>query len=93
LYARGDKTRVYFFTKEELLDMFSPLPDREHRFETLRIGVDRRLIMNRKRKLKMFRVWMQGEFRKPAEQERASRTVELDASTVSEDSSAATAAV
>jgi tRNAThr (cytosine32-N3)-methyltransferase len=28
------------------------------------LGVDRRLIVNRKRQLKMYRVWMQGRFRK-----------------------------
>lgn len=72
LYARGDKTRVYFFEKEELQEMFSPSTDAQdgtsepvYRFETVRLGVDRRLLMNRKRKLKMYRVWMQGIFRKP----------------------------
>lgn len=39
--------------------------DPNYRFETVRLGVDRRLLMNRKRKLKMYRVWMQGIFRKP----------------------------
>ncbi|KIY46812.1 methyltransferase [Fistulina hepatica ATCC 64428] len=33
-------------------------------FTTVSLGVDRRLIVNRKRKLKMYRVWMQGMFRK-----------------------------
>lgn len=57
--------------------MFSPTPESEatneaeadpaHRFETVRLGVDRRLLMNRKRKLKMYRVWMQGIFMKPAD--------------------------
>jgi tRNAThr (cytosine32-N3)-methyltransferase len=72
LYARGDKTRVYFFEKEELQEMFSPsvessdsTADTTYRFETVRLGVDRRLLMNRKRMLKMYRVWMQGIFRKP----------------------------
>lgn len=79
LYARGDKTRVYFFTKEELQNLFSPTANpsstegrteeeahaEHYPFETMRLGVDRRLLMNRKRKLKMYRVWMQGIFRKP----------------------------
>ena len=66
LYARGDKTRVYFFTKDELAEMFSPSSkNAEHRFETINLGVDRRLLMNRKRQLKMYRIWMQGIFRKP----------------------------
>lgn len=33
-------------------------------FTTVQLGVDRRLIVNRKRQLKMYRVWLQGEFRK-----------------------------
>lgn len=28
------------------------------------LGIDRRLLINRKRQLKMYRVWMQGKFRK-----------------------------
>ncbi|BGP22808.1 hypothetical protein JCM10295v2_001699 [Rhodotorula toruloides] len=34
-------------------------------FELLQLGIDRRLLLNRKRQLKMFRVWMQGRWRKP----------------------------
>ncbi|GJE93230.1 S-adenosyl-L-methionine-dependent methyltransferase [Phanerochaete sordida] len=34
------------------------------RFAIEQLGVDRRLIVNRKRQLKMYRVWMQGKFRK-----------------------------
>lgn len=33
-------------------------------FSTEQLGVDRRLIVNRKRQIKMYRVWMQGKFRK-----------------------------
>lgn len=33
-------------------------------FEILNLGVDRRLIVNRNSKLKMYRCWMQGHFRK-----------------------------
>lgn len=33
-------------------------------FAVEQLGVDRRLIVNRKRQLKMYRVWMQGQFRK-----------------------------
>ncbi|EJF64335.1 methyltransferase [Dichomitus squalens LYAD-421 SS1] len=33
-------------------------------FAIQQLGVDRRLIVNRKRQLKMYRVWMQGNFRK-----------------------------
>jgi len=35
-------------------------------FISEQLGVDRRLIVNRKRQLKMYRVWMQGKFRKRA---------------------------
>lgn len=33
-------------------------------FAIEQLGVDRRLIVNRKRQLKMYRIWMQGKFRK-----------------------------
>jgi hypothetical protein len=33
-------------------------------FTTVQLGVDRRLLVNRKRELKMYRVWMQGKFRR-----------------------------
>jgi len=33
-------------------------------FAISQLGVDRRLLVNRKRQLKMYRVWMQGQFRK-----------------------------
>lgn len=38
-------------------------------FSIEQLGVDRRLIVNRKRQLKMYRVWMQGKFRKASEPE------------------------
>lgn len=34
------------------------------RFSIEQLGIDRRLIVNRKRQLKMYRVWMQGKFQK-----------------------------
>lgn len=34
-------------------------PDNPYRFELLRLGVDRRLLLNRKKQLKMYRVWQQ----------------------------------
>jgi len=37
-------------------------------FAIEQLGVDRRLLVNRKRQLKMYRVWMQGKFRKLAEE-------------------------
>lgn len=41
-----------------------PFSDQTPLFTTEQLGVDRRLIVNRKRQIKMYRVWMQGKFRK-----------------------------
>lgn len=35
------------------------------KFDMLNFGVDRRMLVNRQRRLKMYRCWMQGLFRKP----------------------------
>lgn len=56
-YRRGDGTRVYFFTLEEMASIFS-------KFEIILNDSDNRLIVNRKRELKMFRCWQQGKYRK-----------------------------
>lgn len=90
-YIRGDGTRVYFFEKEELVQIFGAAPHGEAastavgehsvgtvtdsqegaaqtpKFEIKNLGVDRRMLVNRQRKLKMYRCWMQGRFRKPME--------------------------
>ncbi|KAJ1995829.1 hypothetical protein GGI25_000295 [Coemansia spiralis] len=59
LYIRGDGTRVYFFTNEELATIFGK------RFIVRQNAIDRRLLVNRKRELKMYRVWLQAKFCKP----------------------------
>lgn len=46
--------------------------DRPHnmgsKFDIVHFGVDRRMLVNRQRRLKMYRCWMQAVFRKPSEQ-------------------------
>ena len=74
-YIRGDGTRVYFFDKDELIKIWTgKLPsssssEEKHEgdpdcFEVVDLGVDRRLLVNRAKQLKMYRCWMQGRFRK-----------------------------
>lgn len=58
-YIRGDGTRVYFFTEDELRDIFCK------EFKEEKIATDRRLLVNRKKQLKMYRNWLQAVFRKP----------------------------
>ena len=59
-YVRGDGTRVYFFEKDELEGIWG------EEFRILNLDVDRRLIVNRQRRVKMYRCWIQGRFQKPA---------------------------
>ncbi|KAJ5669135.1 hypothetical protein N7462_010205 [Penicillium macrosclerotiorum] len=81
-YVRGDGTRVYFFDKDQLIQMWSrwtadkglqiSLEDDTEStsaepgaaFEIVHMGVDRRLLVNRQSKVKMYRCWMQGHFQK-----------------------------
>jgi tRNAThr (cytosine32-N3)-methyltransferase len=68
-YVRGDGTRVYFFERDELVDIWTAPKDEEGaattpEFEVIDLGVDRRLLVNRAKQLKMYRCWIQGRFRK-----------------------------
>jgi tRNAThr (cytosine32-N3)-methyltransferase len=86
-YVRGDGTRVFFFDRDELEQMWgqwtpekglpelkskdetaeeaAPEPtekEKEGVFDILNLAIDRRLVVNRQRKLKMYRAWIQGHF-------------------------------
>ncbi len=68
-YIRGDGTRVYFFEKDELIKIWTGKETEDAAagstgFEVINLGVDRRLLVNRAKELKMYRCWMQGRFRK-----------------------------
>ncbi|KAF2280691.1 methyltransferase [Westerdykella ornata] len=126
-YVRGDGTRVYFFEKEELENIWGGERDKHGRiitgkksegdalledklgklelqdggddpddqeatnatedgkldatpsFEVVHMGVDRRMLVNRQRRLKMYRCWMQAVFRKAGDQS------EIATSTLRED--------
>ncbi|KAF3929077.1 hypothetical protein ABW20_dc0105671 [Dactylellina cionopaga] len=85
-YIRGDGTRVYFFDREELGNIFDPEfgrkeggevegeeESKESRESTgikaVLLGVDRRMLVNRARRIKMHRCWLQGLFVKGGEEE------------------------
>lgn len=58
-YLRHDGTSSYYFTQEGLEDMFS-----KNGFDKESIEWDVRELKNRKRKISMYRVWIQAVFKK-----------------------------
>uniref|UniRef100_A0A8R1IBG2 Uncharacterized protein n=1 Tax=Caenorhabditis japonica TaxID=281687 RepID=A0A8R1IBG2_CAEJA len=64
LYCRGDGTLVYFFEMEELEKLLA-----EHDMQKQAMHVDRRLIVNRAKQVKMYRQWIQGKFVKSGGEE------------------------
>lgn len=63
-YVRGDGTRAYFFTEEEIDQLFTSCG-----MEKVELIVDRRLQVNRGKQLKMYRVWIQAKYRKVSKME------------------------
>ncbi|QIX00088.1 hypothetical protein AMS68_005605 [Peltaster fructicola] len=67
-YVRGDGTRVYFFDVDELRDIWTgkhASSSASAHFSVVDLGVDRRMLVNRQRKIKMYRCWLQGHFSRP----------------------------
>jgi len=58
-YVRGDGTRVYYFTKEGTTQLFE-----RNGFVVDRIDYDTRELRNRKRKINMYRVWLNAKVTK-----------------------------
>ncbi|EPS38506.1 hypothetical protein H072_7736 [Dactylellina haptotyla CBS 200.50] len=88
-YIRGDGTRVYFFDRDQLGKIFDPgfgrkegegeegeAVEADTGMKAVLVGVDRRMLVNRARRIKMHRCWLQGLFVKGGEDEVAATLAE-----------------
>ena len=64
----GEATGAQASDADEAVEGVSNVVE-DQRFEVVDLAVDRRMLVNRQRKLKMYRCWMQGRFRKPLKDE------------------------
>jgi tRNAThr (cytosine32-N3)-methyltransferase len=58
-YRRGDGTWTFFFTLDHVKSLFP-----KDTYTEIQLDHDKRLLVNRKRQLKMYRVWIKGRFQK-----------------------------
>lgn len=56
-YVRGDGTRAYFFTEEEVHNFLEGAG-----LSKQALKVERRLLTNRAKKQKMYRIWVQAKY-------------------------------
>lgn len=64
--TQADDTEGEELSKQlDAVSLTEPLAETRPKFEIVNFGVDRRMLVNRQRRLKMYRCWMQAKFRKP----------------------------